>query len=323
MDTQTKEQLLLSGLAYLRIGLSVVVVGKDKLPVHKWKQCQKSRMTEDTLAFELEKAEAFGIAIVGGAISGNFLTFDIDVKNDPSGSLYDDFIQTVYKQNASVMSRVVVAKTRSRGFHFYYQTHNEATSSVLAAGTAKDHNICPVLIELRAKGEYAVVPPTPGYQFLQGDLLNLSILNQTEHQSLVSAASSLDQRKKEKAVASFSASKTCLFGSPLDDFDARGNIVGLLLKHNWIVVENPIDPLRIYFRRPGKTKHRISANFHVLHNTFIVHSSSTSFIRKEPYKPSAVFAVLECFGDFRLAAKQLLQLGFGMSYKQQRQRGLI
>ena len=74
-------------------------------------------------------------------------------------------------------------------------------------------------------------------------------------------------------------------------------------------------PDKTVFRRPGLTDHDTSGDFHHRLNLFTVFTTSTDFIANKGYNPSAVYAILECNGDFSLAAKKLLQEGFGVPSK--------
>lgn len=64
-------------------------------------------------------------------------------------------------------------------------------------------------------------------------------------------------------------------------------------------------------RRPGETSAAHSGNFDRSKNWFSVFSTSTIFKSQSPYKPSAVYAMLECGGDYHEAAKRLIDEGYG------------
>lgn len=64
-------------------------------------------------------------------------------------------------------------------------------------------------------------------------------------------------------------------------------------------------------RRPGDTSAKSSGNFDEEKNWFSVFSTSTEFEAQKPYKPYAVFCMLECGGDYSLVTKKLADLGYG------------
>lgn len=92
--------------------------------------------------------------------------------------------------------------------------------------------------------------------------------------------------------------------TPGDDYDSRGDIGALLRSHGWTQVG------RHGWRRPDKTK-GVSATFDKVPGRFYVFSSSTQFQSNHVYKPWHVYAILECNGDFRAAARKLGLSGYG------------
>jgi len=96
--------------------------------------------------------------------------------------------------------------------------------------------------------------------------------------------------------------------SPFDDYNRRGDIVDLMQRNNWKVVKQNSE--RIYFLRPGSGAEH-SGSWNIGMGLFSVFSVNTPFLVQKGYKLSAVFAIMECDGDFKLAARKLLDMGFG------------
>ena len=101
--------------------------------------------------------------------------------------------------------------------------------------------------------------------------------------------------------------------SPFLDFNNRGDPVLILTKHGWKIVKERSD--RIYFRRPGKIDGYSSGDFHYGLRLFGVFTPNTIFKPHKGYSPSAIYSFLECGGDFKHAAKRLIDLGYGKSYR--------
>src|SRR5690349_18844220 len=81
-DRQTNEhrtQLLDTGIAYLRSGLSIIPIGQNKKPPMSWKQYQQRPMNEAMLRRYLMSPAVTGIAALGGAVSRNLLIVDFDI----------------------------------------------------------------------------------------------------------------------------------------------------------------------------------------------------------------------------------------------------
>lgn len=68
---------------------------------------------------------------------------------------------------------------------------------------------------------------------------------------------------------------------------------------------------KIFFKRPGNSQSIQSGNFDKALGRFSVFTSSSIFKEETAYKPYAVYAMLECEGNFKLAARKLAKLGYG------------
>ena len=101
--------------------------------------------------------------------------------------------------------------------------------------------------------------------------------------------------------------------SPFSDYDQRGDVLQLLKRHGWKIVKSTVE--KTYLQRPGDTEHFTSGDYNHKLGLFGVFSTSTEFEVGKGYRPYAVYTILECEGNFRLAAKRLLKEGYGIPYK--------
>jgi hypothetical protein len=169
-----------------------------------------------------------------------------------------------------------------------------------------------VLIETKAEAGYIIVYPTPGYHFIQHDLEKVPVILPSERNSLLEIAKTFNIYDEPQPIIK---SGNIDYGkaSPFKDYNARGDIIALLESHGWKVVKRR--GMKTYFRRPGDTDHETSGDFHHGLGLFGVFTTSTDFIPKKGYSPAAVYAILECHGDFKLAAKRLVEEGYGIPYR--------
>jgi hypothetical protein len=106
--------------------------------------------------------------------------------------------------------------------------------------------------------------------------------------------------------------------SVLDDFNARADPLPLLCSRGWEVGPEQPDGSRM-LRRPGKTDSGWSATWnHAGRRTLCVFSSNAPPFETSPttYSPSAVYAHLECNGDFKRAAAELRSNGYGPTLRE-------
>jgi len=311
--------LLQAAKQYKSAGLSITAVNNRKQSLHAWRKYQHTIMTEDELKNAFNNPAAFGIAIICGHISGNLEVIDIDCKNDLSGQLFHNYVCDIEGASAKLGKCLVMATTKNGGYHLFYRAKEIDRNLILAKRPCTDNEkaVKPqekakVLIETRGTGGYVIVHPTEGYYFFQHDFKNLPFIDPFERQMLLQIARSYNQSHEKIPLTHYSGKRLVNPNSPFDDFDSRGNIIGLLEKHGWKVIRTITD--KTYFRRPGDTDHNTSGDFNHLLGLFGVFSSSTEFRPGKGYRPYAVYAILECDGDFRLAAKRLLDEGYGIPY---------
>lgn len=319
--------LVKEALIYRRSGFSVIVVSKLKRAIHYWKKYQKYLINKIKLERLLKEPNAHGVAIVCGPVSGNLEVIDIDEKNSPNKFLFKELLIKLDQKSPDLVARLVVASTKNKGFHLMYTCDKVDKYTALATRPCTPEELIKnpqqknkVLIERKGTNGYVVVFPTPGYQFIQRDLYHLPHISEEERKLLENAARSFNLYKEVfKQVPKRRSLPlppiTARAGMPGDDYNKRGDIIGLLEKHGWSVVR--CDGQKTHLQRPGDTDHDTSGDFHHEMGLFTLFTGNTEFEAYKGYCPFAVYAMLECNGDFRLAAKKLLGEGYGIPYDQQ------
>lgn len=317
--------LLQAAYHYLDIGLSVIGVDADKQPVWRWRRFQFRKPNRWELRRMFSHPAATGLAIICGAVSGGIEVIDFDLKYDLSGRLFENYCQKIQQNAPKLFSQLVFARSRSGGYHILYRTAKPNGYAQLAARPASqdEKNEDPsrtsrVLVEVISEKGYIVASPTPGYLLVQGDLADLPLITEEQRTFLWDVARSFDQLPEVPRAASPVLTPAHGTGSPFDDYNERGDIVDLLQSHGWKVVGQ--DAMKTYFLRPGDPQSKTSGDFHHRLRLFTLFTpNSPPFKRLVGYRPATVFAMLECAGDFKLAARRLLEMGYGVPYSQQKQ----
>lgn len=316
-------------------GLQFVPVGEGKRPlVKKWQT--------STDKHDLDMPNRWGVGLVCGTPSGNVECIDIDLKYDLTGKLFDKYKRLVHGVDEKILPKLVVQKTISGGYHFVYRCQTIAGNTKLAnrptipeerehtykttlkheievegkdevaakkvAEKARDNDKVRVLIETRGVGGQFVCNPTPGYEFIFGDLCSISEISSEERDVLFGIAMQFNQVLEEIVIPKSRVEKTKGL-SCFEDYNQRGDIIGLLQGHGWKVVGQK--GKKTIFLRPGQTTSQSSGNFDHDKNWFSVFTTSTEFEPMTAYLPYAVFSILECNKDFSEASKKLFELGYG------------
>ena len=317
--------LLKAAFEYKQAGMSIVGITNNKraFPWH-WGKYQNEIISDEFLFRIFSNSNVMGIAIVCGNISGNLEVIDMDTKYDLSGTLFDRYCEQVYSNSPELYQKLPIAITKNKGYHFFYRCEEIGNYSALAKRLcteteklANPDEKIKVLIEIIAKGGYVVTHPTIGYSFIQHDLKKIPCISPSERLLLFTIARSFNEYYEPEPIIIHPRIHYYDPQSPFDDYNSRGDVLyalsDLLVRHGWIKVKTTSK--RTYFRRPGNTDHDTSGDYNHQLGLFGVKSTNTDFQRDKGYKPHAVYAILECNGDFKLAAKRLLAEGYGVPYR--------
>lgn len=294
---------------YLEQGLNIIAVNDQKQAIFPWKIYQTTKITLNEINRQMSDYKAKGIAVITGAISANLEVIDIDTKYQ-TYDLWDALKSRIPNE---LFDKLQIVRTKNNGYHLYYRCESIEKNKKLAQrhptpAELKSHpqNKTYTIIETRGEGGYVVAPPSLGYEMLQN---GINVITLDERNQLLDICRSFNEVFEEVILQAHERPSTKEFGlSPFEDYNNRGDIVALLGNHSWSIVGENTE--RIYFLRPGSSaKHSGSWNKEM--GLFSVFSVNTSFQVEKGYKKYAVFCILECNGDFKLAAKKLLELGFG------------
>jgi hypothetical protein len=312
----TKEQLFEAAKIALSEGLSPVIATDSKRPLGEWKTYQDRFPTHEELSTKLSDNRAKALGIVCGPISGGLTVIDIDLKYDLTGTLYERLCKEIGEE---LLNRLRIVRTRSGGYHLYVRSEVILPNQKLAQrpATKQEQQDNPnvkvfVLIETRAEGGFVVAPPSAGYSVVND--VPIPVLSVEEFESLFTICRSFNEVIEEKVDRSFvpHVNASVYAVSSWQDYDNRGDVVALLEAHGWAVVGSEGE--RILLKRPGNSTAEKSGDFHTGKRLFKVFTTSTQFDAEHGYKPSKVFALLECNGDAAAAAKKLGELGYGQKF---------
>jgi hypothetical protein len=314
---------------YACSGLKVIPIssiGDGKKPAVKWKGFYTGETPYDIDAMKELFLRNDSAALITGACSGNVEIVDIDTKYDLTGDLHRRFSLAIKERIPDFFKRnPCIVKTRGGGYHIVYRINGNFTDGnrKLASRPLTDsellddpHGVSRVLIETRGYGGYALMAPSPGYEIISGSYLTLPEYTEEERDLIIEAAISFneitpikeDVTPKARAEAQVDYEKT-----PWNDFCERVGCEEILSKYGYDIVGKSGDDLLV--KRPGQSHSSHSGYVHTLSNIFVCFSTSTPFEPGKGYSPFMVYTTLVHRGDFRQAAIDLSQQGYGSSKK--------
>ena len=294
---------------YLQLGINTIAVNENKQAIFPWKVYQEQMVTKEELSRQMADNRAKGVAIICGGVSGNLEVIDIDTKYET----YDLWMAIKEAIPSELYTKLHIVKTRSNGKHLIYKCEAIEKNQKLAQRlpTLEEAKNNPsiksyTIIETRGEGGYVVAPPTQGYAIEQQ---GINIISLDEREVLFEIMRSFNEIFEEQVIEAHQRPSTKDYGvSPFDDYNRRGDIVDLMERNGWKVVKKNSE--RIFFLRPGSGAEH-SGSWNISMGLFSVFSVNTPFLVQKGYKLSAVFSILESSGDFKLAARKLLEMGFG------------
>jgi hypothetical protein len=284
--------------------------------------------------------------IVCGSPSGNLEVIDIDVKNDPTHKVKDDFYELIKNNRPGLFEKLTIAKTISDGVHIYYRTPSTQYGHEVPAQNPSGGEI----IAFRGQDHYVVAPPSTGYEFTQGGIDSIPYITDEDREFLFSIAESLTQFKttRTKHDPDFTEKKKTTKDdwelTSIDDYDQRGNALEVLYELGWqeVGTENTDDGLKVFLLRPpgnNPSTSENSGNWHEGFRTLSIFSGSvepfkhyledqkaileakktrnpdTDFKVRRAMSPSAVYCYFKCGGDWFKTAYELGGLGYGIPKK--------
>ena len=318
--------VLVAALLYLASGFSIIPIKRDgsKSPsISTWKEYQMRKPTEAEIRDWFDNDFGYGIAIIGGAVSGWLEIFDCDAPE-----LFESWRELVEKLCPGLLSRLVIVRTPSGGWHVYYRCSHVEGNLKLARraievpkGTKgaryEDGRwiIIKTLLETRGERGYVLAPGSPPechslnqqYVLLSGDLLSISTITPEERDAILNAARSLNEYiPPERAYKPRSNQRASNGNRPGDDYNACGDWRELLTRHGWMFIFTHKGVS--YWKRPGKTERGWSAttNYGGSNCLYVFSTNCWPFEDQAAYSLFGAYTLLEHDGDFRAAAKALM-----------------
>jgi putative DNA primase/helicase len=337
------QQFFEAARAYVRAGLSLIPIRADgtKMPAFEllprvwdaqagkyrrpWSGYRARRPTPaEVRAWFWDSVGEYGMAVLGGAVSGNLEIADLD-----NWGVVAPWTKLVEQKAPGLLERLVRVKTPRPGMHVYYRCPVIAGNQKLARIPDPEHdNEKPkTIIEVKGEGGYCLAAPSPAachksgrcYTFIGGkDLTAVPTITPEERQILLDCGRALnrwDGPKRQPYVPRPRADAGGRLDRPGDDYNRKAAWGDILQPYGWSYAGKAGDGVD-HWTRPGK-KHGTSAttNFGGSDLLFVFSSNGDPFEEMTAYTKFHAYALLEHDGDFSSAAQALRKQGYGRPYR--------
>lgn len=288
---------------FLSLNLNPVPVKVNKQPARK--NHSSVRMTNE----EIDQYDFTHIGISTGIISQGLEALDFDLKNseDPKETM------KMFKGRVKdeTLKKLVVQTTPSGGYHFVYRCETVQSSRKLCLNSEGY-----AIIETRGEGGYIKCAPSDGYRLIRGSFDEVQIITPEERLELFIAARMMSETIEKEAKKRQSKEDETYFAR-FPEYNGDQDIgLEMLFKHGWTYHSE--DETWINLTRPDKdTDDGISGGYHLDGKFLFVFSTSQDiFETKKPYNNHAIYAELECNGNYEMAYAKLYEQGYGNESEQ-------
>lgn len=291
--------------------LPIVEGGKNPHSICLDSEHHHDLLTRQSTREEIEKWIAAGVtswAIAGGAVSGNLVCLDFDEKHYEG--LYDLWYERLSDEQRAVVDTCATSVTRNKGHHVRYRTQTSQPTTKLARRVELNKETQKAEIvttaEVRGEGSYALIPPSAGYAFIQGDLEHLPLITDEMHEELTDILRTFNEVEDEPATEyEWKPGDTTPCDRPGDRLNSLMPWKEILEPHGWV------EEYKDHWRRPGKKEgDGISAttDYAGVPMLYVFSSSAAPFTENRGVSKFHAFALLNHDGDFHVAAQAAAEL---------------
>ncbi|CAK0756324.1 hypothetical protein CCP3SC1AL1_2250006 [Gammaproteobacteria bacterium] len=314
--------LLPIALRFLAQGISVVPTANDgsKRPAFAWQGFQEHLPIADELLMWF-KDGVDGIGVITGKVSGNLEMLELEGRA-VAEKMHLEIAEIANNSGLGDLwqrlNQGYVELTPSGGLHWLYRVSDGTLpgNTKLARKPGENGGV-DVWAETRSEGGFTITAPSGGathpsggaWTLIGGSIETIPTITMLERSALHAIFAMFDEMPKAENLQQEVVAKHDGILTPGDDYNARTTWEELLQPLGWTVVYRKGEST--VWRRPGKTE-GISATTNFNGNDkFYVFSTSTIFDAETSYSKFAFYATTKHGGDFKAAANNLRNLGYG------------
>jgi hypothetical protein len=315
-------ELLPIALRFLTQGISVVPVANDgsKRPAFAWQRFQQELPTPDELLMWF-KDDVNGIGVITGKVSNSLEMLELEGRA-VAQKMHLDIAEIANNSGLGDLWQRLnggyVELTPSGGLHWLYRVSDGTLpgNTKLARKPGENGGV-DVWAETRSEGGFTITAPSGGtthpsggnWTLIGGSIETIPTITMEQRSALHNIFAMFDEMPKAESIQQEVATKHDGVTTPGDDYGSQHTWEELLVPLGWAVVYRKNEAT--VWRRPGKTE-GISATTNFNGNDkFFVFTTSTQFESETSYSKFAFYATLKHGGDFKAAATDLRNQGYG------------
>jgi hypothetical protein len=291
---------------------SLLVVGENKVPIGTWKENQSVKLSPDAFLLRYKDPRSKGIGIITGF---EFLeVIDVDLKVFSTASemqeFWSEYITTLRETIYDFDRKFVIYRTKSGGYHILYKSKRvEGNKKIAALQGHKE-----AVIESRGNGGYVFVYPEN--KVGERSYFDVDFITDADRQTLwnVSRAYNYEEPKNEMQAPvkrEFQSDGV----SPWDDFNNQNSVLDVVIPDEFEIPRGGEKSKHTLIKRHGAAS---AHSGYVFKNNGCMYlfSTGTIYPHEKLITPFAAYAYKYHSGDFKAAAKDLYEQGYGDRLKE-------
>jgi hypothetical protein len=315
---------LTTALRFATQGIVAVPVASDgsKRPaLSSWREFQERQPTQEELLNWFNNDKVQGVGVICGKISGNLEMVELEGRA-VSQKIHLEIADIAEGSGLSDLwnrlNNGYVEITPSGGLHWLYRVGDGVVAgNVKLAQRPGESGGEDVWAETRGEGGFTITAPSGGtahptkgnWELIGGSIETIPTITFAERKALHDMFAMFDDMPKPEIIKNEVVTKRDGTQSAGDDFNAQATWKELLVPLGWAIVYRKNEAT--VWRRPGKSE-GISATTNFNGNDkFYVFSTSTQFTAGTSYSKFALYAAIKHNGDFKAAASDLRNQGYG------------
>jgi hypothetical protein len=286
-----------------QLGLSVIPIGEDKIPIGAWKAYQEIHRTED----EVLQSKFNRWGLVTGYNDLECIDVDLKVFSTTKEKIdfWDELISLLQDSIFDFEEKFVIYKTQNAGYHILYKSKRLQGNQKISK--LKGHKEC--VIETRGKAGMVVIYKDK--KVSKKSYFDIQYISDEDRENLMRVCKSFNYEEPKLEVVKPIIKKEYNNNNdgttPWDDFNDKNSIWNVV-SDDFVIIRDT--QKRIFIKRHGaKSIH--SGYIYKEDNLMYLHSTGTIYPNETQLSPYACYTWKYHNGDFKESTKDLYEQGFG------------
>jgi hypothetical protein len=286
---------------------SMITIGANKVPNHKWNNCQNEKLSEDQFLKQLRYETTEGLGIVTGFESLEVIDIDLKVFSTTKEmkDFWKEYLTTLRELIYDFDNKFVIYKTKSGGYHILYKSKRVVGNKKIAV--LKGHT--QAVIESRGLGGYVFAYPKSKESLKS--YFEIDYISDEDRELVWSISKAYNYEEPKPQVIEKKTKERFSEGiTPWEQFNDSVDILDIIVPDDFEIPSSGYKSKYTLIKRHGTTAAHSGYVFKDSGCMFLF-STGTIYPHEKLISPYEAYTIKNHNGDFSASAKDLYEMGFG------------